>query len=235
MSNNLAGIRAAEKSAHTRIYSSDKMLSTNSWLQKPAKVVQNALRFFDNYNNLHVLDLGCGIGRNCIFIAEKYGTKHCTIDCVDLLNVAIEKLRQIAKRHCVEETIHGIVQPIEDFKIQPKTYDLILAISALEHVDSKDSFVKKLVEIKNGLKKNGVVCLLINSNIKEIDSISSESLEPQFEVQLSSEEVFAIVDKIFAECCIIERSHKEQEYDIPRDPATSHLFTSVITYVIQAP
>ncbi len=182
-----------------------------------------------------MLDLGCGIGRNCIFIAEKYGPKRCTIDCVDLLDVAIKKLRQIAKRHNVEEAIHGIVQPIEDFEIQPTAYDLILAISVLEHVDSEGSFVKKLIEIKNGLKKNGVVCLLINSNIKGTNSISGEALEPQFEVQLTSEEVFTIVDKIFAKCRIIERSRKEQEYDIPRGSVTSRLFTSVITYVIQVP
>lgn len=61
-----------------------------------------------------------------------------------------------AKKYGVEQSIEGIVKPIEVFKIEEKQYDLIMAISALEHIDSDLSFCRKLDEICRGIRKNGM-------------------------------------------------------------------------------
>lgn len=106
-----------------------------------------------------------------------------------------------------------------------------MAISALEHIDTEQSFIKKLFEIKNGLRKDGIVCLVINSDIKEINLNTKENLEVQFEVNLSTEKIQAYLNDIFSGWSILKFSISKQEYDIPRDSIISHLYTKVVTYV----
>ena len=89
------------------------------------------------------LDFGCGVGRNSIYVAECFKGKNCLVDCVDLLNIAIEKLKENAKAHGVLESINGVVGTIEDFEIAKGEYDLIMAVSALEHVVSLCPWVDK--------------------------------------------------------------------------------------------
>ena len=233
MDDRLIRIRESEKKSHIEAYTNEKLYSTNSWLQRPIKTVQDILPLFDGYGELRVLDLGCGVGRNSICIAEKYKSINCVVDCVDLLEIAIEKLTQNARDYHVSENINGIVQSIEEYNICSNSYDLIMAISALEHIDSEESFLRKLAEIKSGLKKNGIVCLVINSDIREINSETKEALEVQFEVNLPAKKVQSFLDDVFSGWRILKASVKAQEYDIPRDSIVSHLYTNVVTFVAQ--
>ena len=231
MDERLAHIRANEKMSHVAIYTNEKLYQSNTWLRKPIKTVQDICPLFNGYDKLQVLDLGCGIGRNFIYIAEKYKNINCTVECVDLLEVAIEKLRQNAKEHNVSSHIIGIVKSIEEYDISVNAFDFIMAISALEHIDTEQSFIKKLFEIKNGLRKDGIVCLVINSDIKEINLDTQENLDAQFEVNLSTEKIQEYLNDIFSGWNILKYSVSKQEYDIPRDSIISHLYTKVVTYV----
>lgn len=231
MDERLAHIRANEKMSHVAIYTNEKLYQSNTWLRKPIKTVQDICPLFNGYDKLQVLDLGCGIGRNSIYIAEKYKNINCTVECVDLLEVAIEKLRQNAKEHNVSSHIIGIVKSIEEYDISVNAFDFIMAISALEHIDTEQSFIKKLFEIKNGLRKDGIVCLVINSDIKEINLDTQENLDAQFEVNLSTEKIQEYLNDIFSGWNILKYSVSKQEYDIPRDSIISHLYTKVVTYV----
>lgn len=73
---------------------------------------------FSDYKDLRVLDLGCGVGRNSIYIAKAFEGETCTVDCIDILDVAIEILKKNSKEYNVEHRINGIVKPIEKFKIE---------------------------------------------------------------------------------------------------------------------
>ena len=155
----------------------------------------------------------------------------CKIDCVDILELAIEKLYENAKKHTVSSSINGIVSPIENFTIKPDTYDLIIAVSALEHINSEESFINKLFEIKQGLKKNGIVCLIINSNVKEKNKETQEALPPQFEVNLATDNLVSILNNCFNNHQILKKSSVKQNYEIPRDNTIVSLSTDVITFV----
>ena len=228
-------IRENERLSHTEIYTKEKLYDTNTWLKKPIKTIQEIVPLFSGCQELRILDLGCGVGRNSIFLAEKLGAeKACRIACVDILDIAISKLNQYALEYGVSDNINGIVSSIEDFIIQENSYDLIIAVSALEHIDGEDAFIKKLEEIKNGLKKNGTVCLVINSNVKEINAETLEEIEPQFEVNISTETVQDYLNKIFSVFEIIKNNVIAQEYYIPRGPITSRLTSNVITFVAKS-
>ena len=45
--------------------------------------------------------------------------------------------------------------------------------------------------MKRGTKNGGINCLIINSNIQEIDSITNEELEALIEINLSTEEMIS--------------------------------------------
>lgn len=108
---------------------------------------------------------------------------------------------------------------------------MILAVSALEHIDSKDSFVKKLEEMRDGIKPHGVVCLVVNSEVREKNRETGEDLFPQFEVNLPTEELREILQKTFTGWEVLKSTVREQKYDIPREGCISELCTNVVTYV----
>ncbi len=190
----LSRIRQNEAASHTEVYTHEKLYASDTWLKKPIKTVQDIMPSFSDYNELHVLDLGCGVGRN---------------------------------------SINGITTPIEEFAIPTAEYDLILAVSALEHIDTKQHFIGKLHEIAHGIKKNGIVCLVINSDITEVDAETGASLEPNFEVNLKSDQIMTYLDGIFEGWTVVKKTVVAQEYEIPRDNMTSQLTTKVISFVAE--
>ena len=85
--------RTKEMSYHHHFYEEHELFQPGSWLSKPAPGVIDQLEYVSE-DAPQVLDLGCGVGRNAIPIAQyiKNGGGHITG--VDLLPVAIEKLKE---------------------------------------------------------------------------------------------------------------------------------------------
>jgi 2-polyprenyl-3-methyl-5-hydroxy-6-metoxy-1,4-benzoquinol methylase len=186
---------------------------------------------FTDYKKLRVLDLGSGVGRNSIYVAECFKDRDCMVDCVDLLEIAIEKLMQNAKEHGVAANIRGIQKSIEEHAIDADKYDFIMAISALEHIDTEDSFRKKLAEIRDGLREEGVVCLVVNSEVREKNADAGETVDAQFEVNISTEKMQEYLNEAFDGWSVLKTTVSAQEYDIPREGFVSRLNTNVVTFV----
>lgn len=231
MEQRLEQIRDSERKSHTEIYTASELYQEGSWLSKPIKSVRDLMPLFQDYRELHVLDLGCGVGRNCIFIAQHYRDIPCVIDCVDILELAIEKLCANAEKYGVSAGIRGTVCPIEKYPVREEYYDLTLAISALEHVDSEKSFILKLREIQTGTRKDGVVCLVVNSQVTETDKSTGAEMPAQFEVNLSTEKLLTILRQIFADWTILKSSVQSQQYDIPREWGTVSLTSNVVSFI----
>lgn len=231
MAGRLEQIRDSERKSHIEIYTGSELYQEGSWLKKPIKTVLELMHLFREYSELHVLDLGCGVGRNCIVIAQQYKHIPCSIDCVDILDLAIEKLCFNAEKYGVSKSIQGVVKPIEKYPVLENYYDLILAISALEHVDSEESFVNKLREIEAGIRKGGIVCLVINSQVGETEKNTGAWVHAQFEVNLPTEELQLLLARIFDGWAVLKSSVQIQQYDIPREQGICVLSTNVVTFV----
>lgn len=161
------------------------------------------------------------------------GEPGCRIECVDLLDFAIEKLREYGERYQVSRNIEGIVMPLEEYEIGADRYHLIMAVSALEHIDGERSFVNKLREIRDGVKGGGFVCLVINSEITEVNRKTGERLEPQFEVNLPTDKMKNLLNDIFAGWKVVKFKVTSQRYDVPRENCIADLKTNVVTLVAQ--
>lgn len=229
----LKEIRESEEKSHIEMYSNEQLYRCNSWLKKPIKTVQELIPLFCTYKKLRVLDLGCGVGCNCIEVASRYRQIDCRIDGVDILPLAIEKLNENAMEQGVSGNVCGIVSSIEEHIIPNDCYDLIMAVSALEHVENQELFYQKLMEVREGICKNGIACLIINSNIREYDKITKEQVPAQFEVNLPTEELQMILKEIFAGWTVLKLTVRDQQFDIPREWGISECKTSVVTLIVR--
>ncbi len=93
-----------------------------------------------------VLDLGCGEGRNALFLAQQ-GYK---VTAVDISRAAIEKLKYLANKEGF--TIDLAVADIRHFNLE-NTYDLIVAHGCLHLIERKYS--KALIPKLKAATNNG--------------------------------------------------------------------------------
>ena len=226
-------IRKAEAESHTQAYTSHSLFSPGSWLAKPVKTVMELLPLFEGYTQLAALDLGSGVGRNSIPVAQHFSGIPCRVECVDILELAIAKLNENVQQYEVENCIRGIVSSIDDYEIAADSYDLILAVSALEHIASQSAFEKKLIEIRDGLRHGGIACLIVNSAVVEHDKATGQELLPQFEVNLFTSQMQDLLENTFAGWKVIKHTIVHQKYDIPRENGIADLETDVVTYVVR--
>jgi len=226
-------IRKAEAESHTQAYTNHSLFSPGSWLAKPVKTVLELLPLFEGYTQFTALDLGSGVGRNSIPVAQHFSSSPCRVDCVDILELAIAKLNENAQQYGVADHIRGIVSAIDDYEIDADSYDLIMSISALEHIASASAFEKKLTEIRDGLRHGGIACLIVNSGVIEHDKATGQELPPQFEVNLPTSQMRDLLENTFAGWQVIKDTVVHQKYDIPRVNGIADLETNVVTYVVR--
>ncbi|EJV64959.1 MULTISPECIES: class I SAM-dependent methyltransferase [Bacillus] len=232
--NRINYIRHEEKKYHDLCYEQYKLFETGSWLYKPVKTVMDLIMdYFEGQNNLQVLDLGSGVGRNSIPIAQKIKNASGTVTCVDLLDSALTKLQIYSKEHDVFEVIKTEQAAIENYYIQPDTFDYIVAISSLEHVQSEEDLKNVLHSMKKGTKTGGINCLIINSNIQEIDLHTKEELDALIEINLPTEHMIYLLKSIYKEWQEIKIEIKELAYNIVRNERHIQLKTNAITFVVQ--
>lgn len=229
--NNIEFIRNEEKKYHDYCYENYKLFEEGSWLYKPVKTVMDLLPLFDNKDHLKVIDLGCGVGRNSIPIAEAIKDRNGIVVCVDLLDSALNKLKEYSKEYQVDKVIRTEKADIGDYEIKPNEYDLIVAVSALEHVDSEETFEHVVRQMKDGTTSNGLNCLIVNSEIEEIDLETNTKIDALIELNFSTEYMINKLSTLYSEWDIIKTIVKPLEYNITRNEKPILLKTNAITYV----
>ena len=229
----LAWIRKAEAESHTAAYENLTLYAPGSWLSKPVKALDALLTHYEARRGLRVLDLGSGVGRNAIACAQRL--PDATVECVDILPIAIEKLLENAKNLGVSRQINGIEAPVDGFVIERLGYDIILAASVLEHLDAKSSAVRKLGEIADGIRPGGAVLVVMNTGVKEWDMKSGELLDAQFEVNMTPEEVRSLLGETFCGWEVLWDKCIHYEYQVPRGGRSVMISAEVVTFTARRP
>jgi len=231
--NRIEFIRNEEKKYHDFCYENYKLFEEGSWLYKPVKTVMDLLPLFDNKESLNVIDLGCGVGRNSIPIAEAIKNRNGKVVCVDLLDSALNKLKEYSKHYKVEKVIRTEKADIGNYKIKPNEFDYIIAVSALEHVKSEEVFEEVVRQMAEGTKNNGVNCLIVNSEVQEIDLETNEKLDTLMEVNLSTEVIMNKLSNTYVGWEVLKTVVNPLEYNITRSEKPVLLKTNAITYVVR--
>ncbi|UOQ85754.1 class I SAM-dependent methyltransferase [Gracilibacillus salinarum] len=105
---------------------------------------------------------------------------------IDSLTSAIEKLQYYSHTFEVEELIEPVRSDIGNYTIKKNEFDLIIAVSSLEHLASEDLLVTVLQDMAAGTKVNGINCIIANTEVEEILMETGEKLDPLIEINLST-------------------------------------------------
>lgn len=226
-------IRAYEKSYHEAFYDTNQLFAQDSWLHKPVKTVMELLEYFSKSSHIKVLDLGCGVGRNSIPIARQIQDQDGRVICVDLLQTAIEHLKKYSVMYGVEALLEDVVADISDYVIAPETFDYIVAVSSLEHVHSETAMDKLLLDMSLGTRSGGIVCLIVNSSVEEIDVETNQVLEPMIEVNLATDHLLRKLKDIYRGWEELHVLVKPLTFEITRNGKPVLLKTNAITFAVR--
>jgi len=228
--------RVATKIYHTQLYTNKTLYQKDSsWLEKPEeKIIEVVKKNFLARKNTIILDVGAGVGRNAIPIAQMVGKAGVKISCVDYLDVAIDKLNHYAKEYGVNTFIKGIVSPIENFVIKPNTYDFIIAHSVLTHTESREKMIQIIKDMVNGTKNNGINYIYDITNLKEFDVETGETLNPDAEVKITSEEFKRLLKNIYNDWTIQLIQKNPYEEIVEKDGRKVIWRTDYMTFIAKA-
>jgi tellurite methyltransferase len=134
--------------------------------KEPSPTLRTFLRM-SRLRGGRALDVGCGDGRNSIFLARK----GYAVDAFDLSKVAVSKLQKASSG--LGLSIRCTVQDARAFHFPTSCYDLIVASTILDHIG--ESELRPVVEgLKQSLKPNGYVCVTVFNTSDPGNAINSD-------------------------------------------------------------
>ncbi|SDW39253.1 Methyltransferase domain-containing protein [Marinococcus luteus] len=185
----LEEIRASEKEYHRQYYKQHGLFEQGTWMKKPASRIINALGRIRKGEDVRLLDLGCGIGRNSIPAARQFQEQGCEVTCVDFLDEAITQLMEYAGEYGVEQEIKPVKKAIEEYTPEEAYFDGIIAVSSIEHVPDENTFWNLIDKLQKGTAEGGVHAFLMNTGIHETDAETNEELPAKMEVNFDTEDI----------------------------------------------
>ncbi|MDO3411236.1 class I SAM-dependent methyltransferase [Saccharibacillus sp. CPCC 101409] len=201
--------KKAEADYHEKFYEETPLFQPGSWLSRPVQIVMDLLERL-NLEKVSVLDLGCGVGRNSIPIAQRIQEFGGTVHAVDLLPVAIDKLSAYIGEYNVQGAITVEAADAEYYGIASEAYDYIVVCSCLEHVSNVQAFRAVVERMIRGTQRNGINCVLINTEVKEYDPESGVEQDGLIELNLPTGEALRLLRELYAGWEILIEKHVPQ-------------------------
>jgi len=196
-------------SYHRLYYSRHQLFEENSWLAKPdaglMKLIEEELigriGAGKNKSPLQLLDLGCGVGRNAVPVAMALAQAdiEAKVLAVDVLAESIDILAKNCATYCVDHIVAGLVADNDQFEIEAGRYDLIAAISVVEHCAGKARVLKLLKSIAQGLKPSGLARIEMTTDRNVIDLGTKQAVPTHVETPLSERQVKEMLAEAFTE------------------------------------
>ena len=126
--------------------------NANVWGNQPNKLLEMIWQDVDPGSD--VLDLGCGQGRDSLFLAKK----NFKVTAIDSAPAGIDTLNKTINENNLDK-IQATCQKVEDFIIEPDKYSIINAMNIFQFLDKKD-VLKIIANIKASLKPGGFVVVV---------------------------------------------------------------------------
>ncbi|OAX49670.1 class I SAM-dependent methyltransferase [Paenibacillus sp. AD87] len=213
--------RKAEAGYHSNFYQNNELFASGTWMARPMPMVMDMLeRLLTHKTELRVLDLGCGVGRHTIPIAQRLGQTNSEVIGVDLLDEAVDGLRKYAKEYQVDHIVQVEKADVEHYAVKPDHFDYIAACSCLEHVSNKQALVEAIERLQVGTRTGGIHCITMSTSVEEKEINTGREIEPLIELNLPTAEAIALLEKAYANWNILLQEHvtqtiEEEKYDEP--------------------
>lgn len=155
-------------------------------------------RYKDNFQpGDNVLDIGCGNGRNSIFLSSL----GCNVDSFDIANLQwIDKLPQEIK-----EKINFSQNNVSSFEYKANKYDSIVVTRVIQYLNKEE--LKKLIDnIHTSLNSSGFILLSFNS---QGGIFNQKSIEvPKY--KYSIDEIKQLIKQKFKEVVVYDGARQSQ-------------------------
>lgn len=213
--------RKAEAGYHSNFYQNNELFASGTWMSRPMPMVMDMLdRLLAHKTELRVLDLGCGVGRHTIPIAQRLGQTNSEVIGVDLLDEAVDGLRKYAKEYQVDHIVQVEKADVEHYAIEPDHFDYIAACSCLEHVSNKKALIEAIERLQVGTRRGGIHCITMSTSVEEMEINTGRTIEPLIELNLPTAEAVALLENAYADWNILLQEHvtqtiEEEKYDEP--------------------
>ncbi|WP_127499327.1 class I SAM-dependent methyltransferase [Paenibacillus glycanilyticus] len=188
--------RTEEMKYHEKFYAEHELFAPGTWISKPVKAIMDTFVLLDP-NQMRVLDLGSGVGRNAIPIAQAIKASNGKVTAVDLLPSAVEILRDNAEKYEVQNNLEAVIADVEHYRIPAQSYDYIIACSSLEHVSSVDAFRTVIDRMIEGTRSRGIHAILMSTQTEELDHSTGVVAEGLIELNLSTDDAFHLLRECY--------------------------------------
>lgn len=118
------------------------------WGTKEAKECHELVRLVKPNKNLKVLDIGCGEGKDAVFMAKQ----GYNVYAFDITENGILKTKRMAKENGVE--INAFIADVNSFNIDEK-FDIIYSTGTIQYLDD-DKIDEFFLKVKNMTNTNGI-------------------------------------------------------------------------------
>ena len=134
------------------------------WGLKPHKLVINSIKYL--FPNSKVLDLGCGEGKDSLFLAKK-GLE---VTSVDVSEVGIKKLKNIIKKEKL--SIKTYILDLKSFLDSCYNFKAIFCINSLQFINQKN-IISTINKIKDKTESKGfnIISSFVAKNQKQKNNI----------------------------------------------------------------
>jgi cyclopropane fatty-acyl-phospholipid synthase-like methyltransferase len=231
----LQKIRKEEKEYHEQYFEDHKLYEEGTWLDEPVAIILDLADQVNVGQPMSILDLGCGVGRNSIPLAQKVKPGDGRVVCVDLLEKALHKLVHYSEQYQVRDVIYTEQADISDYQIAVGKFDYIVAASSLEHCKSTHMLKKVIQSMVQGTKSGGINCIIMNTNIEEFDAKTRKPREAFFEVNLNKEKALKLLRKHYEGWEELHVSDEPLELAIDRDDQPVLLKADSLTFAVRKP
>jgi len=134
-----------------------ELMDQSHWQTVADEFIPVALRWKEKRKR-SVLDLGCGIGRNTLFLAEL----GFNVTAVDLSEAGIKKLELEAAKTELTNNVRTVVCDMLKLPFKPKEFDCVLAFHSVYHTDF-NGLRSVITTISRILKDDGELYITFNS------------------------------------------------------------------------
>ena len=117
--------------AWEKYYSSLKELP--DWLKKPVPFVVGSLSLFDGCNVRSVLDLGCGAGRHCVFLAKE----GFNVVGIDFSKSSLKIAREWVRREKLGN-VDFVRGTMTHLPFTANFFDAVISVSVLHHAVKRE-------------------------------------------------------------------------------------------------
>jgi tellurite methyltransferase len=211
---------------HESFYAESELFAPGTWLHRPAQFVLRSLDHVHPERPIIAVDLGCGVGRHTIPIAQALPAGSHVVG-VDLLPIAAESLRRNCTTFGVESVVHPVVADLDRFGLATDSVDLLVACSSLEHVTDFAALERLIADVQRATRVGGLHCVMLGTDRRELDR-RGRPRPALVEFHLDSRTGRSILDRMYVGWLWIDNSAEVLRVDEERDGERYKLETTYL-------